>query len=188
MMMRHIQIIFVGILAIGSMPLSATHCMAKRTGSSLNIEIVMEKQRYYNNEHVTGQVIISNRRPATYPVNFTVIIYRNGEFYRRSVVNTPVFMGGNEIPLEKFGMKDIFNGPHAVARWRIEIDSGGNNPISATAVFDILPEAETEKPRRKGKYTYSTSPARRPSKRTDQRPNSRPTDRNLKYRDAVMSP
>ncbi|MBZ0167558.1 MAG: hypothetical protein K8I00_12200 [Candidatus Omnitrophica bacterium] len=61
-------------------------------------------------------------------MNFTVYLFRDGEFYRRSVVNTPVFMGTNEVPLESFGMKDIFTGPHAAARWRIEISGGGDNP------------------------------------------------------------
>ena len=157
------QLVTSLIFILGTIFLMPTQSIAGRTGSPLGIEILLEKNRFYSDETVSGEVIITNRRPGTYPVNFTVVLYRDGEFYRRSVVNTPVFAGRNKIPLEKFGMKDIFTGPHAVGRWRIEIDSGGEDAIHATALLEVLGEAKPDKPRRQGKYMYSTSPKRKPA-------------------------
>lgn len=134
----------------------------RRLRSPVEVTIRLEKELYRQFEPVTGEVIIFNSRPATFPINFTVELYRNGEFYRRSIVNTPVFSGSNELGLDTFA-KDVFDDPHAVARWRMVITTGGDLPAGDTAEFEIV-AADYQEPRKRGKYLYSTSPPEPPSK------------------------
>lgn len=153
---------------------------AKRMHSPLKIDIKMEKDLYRDYEEVTGEVVIFNSRPATYPVNFTVILTRNGEFYRRSVVNVPVFSGSNRLELDTFA-KDVFNGPHAVADWQMDISTGGDDPVTASAQWRIVSEDYKAKPEKRSKYIYSPQdedlPPRPPQKRALDFRKSRPEPR-----------
>lgn len=171
--MSHRIALFTGLLIISRLLTAPAGAETRRLHSPLKVTIKMEKERYRQFEEIEGEVIIFNSRPATYPVNFTVILTRDGEFYRRSIVNVPVFSGSNRLELDTFA-KDVFDGPHAVARWRMEISSGGDHPVGDIAEFEIV-AADYQEPKKRGKYLYSTSPPEPPSKP--------PHKRGLEFRD-----
>lgn len=134
------------------------HAETRRLRSPLKIEIKLKKDTYREFEPIKGEVLIKNSRPATFPVNFTVRLFRNGEFYRRSIVNTPIFSGRNELDIDTFA-KDVFKGPHAVAVWRMEISTEGDHPVGAACNFRIVSDDFFEKPVKRSKYIYSPSSA-----------------------------
>lgn len=124
----------------------------------VEVDIHLEKKMFAVDERIEGEVRITSTYPATFPVNFTVIVYRNNRFHRRSIVNTPVFTGTTSLGLETFGLQDILTPPHAPARWRVEIKTGGRNPAGAAVAFSVKTQ-KAPPPRQPARgYIYGTEP------------------------------